>query len=235
MISVDELLYEFELKLNVLDREENQKIFTENKLIYLNSAQISWIKSKLNQNNIYKIGYEGFRKRIEDLQVLKINNKKLKVSTNDNIRFPSVKSKLSELPEYMFYISSYVKVNECNATLSANLIKEGELESLYFNEHYKPSLEWRETLCTMGDNNIYVYTVPSFTIKELYVTYLRNPKKINKEGHIMLDGNPSVNQDCELPYYAKDDIVDLAVKFAAQSTNNQIQAQFAKEREINNE
>lgn len=239
MISVDELLYEFELKLNSLNRESNQNIFLENKLIYLNNAQMTWIKSKLNPNNIYKVGYEGMRKRIEDLQVLKINDKRLQVKKTDNKRYLGYFSELKNIEDYMFYVSSYViaSTSKCKATLGVNLIKEGELETLYYNDNYSPSFQWRETICTIGDNKLYVYvnSDESFKIDEHAVTYLRKPKSIDKEGYVKFDGNDSVNQDCELPEYAKNDIVDLAVKYAAQSTDNQFQVQMAKEREQNNE
>lgn len=238
MIKVDDLLYEFELKLNKISREDNQNIPLENKIIFLNEAQITWIKSKLNQNNIYKIGYEGFRKRIDDLQVLKVNNYKIsKIEKTDNIRHLSYQSEI-DIPGYMFYINSYVeaKYKKCStATLNVNLIKEGELETLYYDNFYSPSYRWRETLGTIGDNKIYTYTDGTFTIESLYLTYLRYPKLIDKEGYVRLDGTDSVSQDSELPEYAKNDIVDIAVKYAAQSTDNQLQTQMAKEREINNE
>lgn len=238
MISVDELIYEFELKLNSLDREDNQNIALENKLIFLNNARITWVKSKLNQNNIYKIGYEGFRKRIDDLQVLKVNNYKLGVKKTDNLRHIGYESDLKSIKDYMFYINSYVLATsskKCESTISVNLIKEGELESMYFNDLYKPSFKWRDTLGTMGNNKLYVYTDSDFTIKNTYITYLRTPNKIDKAGYVHLDGSDSKDVNCELPEYAKNDIVDIAVKHAAEATNNQLQTQFAKERESNNE
>jgi hypothetical protein len=61
---------------------------------------------------------------------------------------------------------------------------------------------------------------------------LRYPKSIDSEGYIKINGTDSVNQDCELPYYAKSDILDLASKFAAQSTDNQAQAAFAEDRYV---
>jgi hypothetical protein len=59
---------------------------------------------------------------------------------------------------------------------------------------------------------------------------LRYPQYIDVEGYTRLDGTPSVDQDCELPEYAKQDIVDLAVKFAAQATDNGFQSQAADNR-----
>ena len=239
MISVDELLYEFELKLNSLNRESNQNMFLENKLIYLNNAQMTWVKSKMNPNNIYKVGYEGMRKRIEDLQVLKINDERLTVSKTENKRYLGYSADLTGVTNYMFYVSSYAMAStpKCTATMGINLIKEGELETQYYNANYAPSYKWRDTIATIGDNKLYVYVDDdeTFKIDEVSMTYLRTPKVIDKEGYVKFDGTDSVNQDCELPEYAKNDVVDLAVKYAAQSTDNQLQVQMAKEREQNNE
>lgn len=237
MILKDELLYEFELKINKIARQDNQNIPLEDKIFFLNQAQITWVKSKVGINNIYKIGYEGFRKRIDDLQVLKINNYKMDVFKTDNKRYLGYESNIAGVDNYMYYISAYADCDYkgCNSTLGVNLIKEGELEVLYFDTNYQPSFKWRETIATMGSNKMYTYTDGTFDIKNVYLTYLRHPLKIDSEGYVKLDGNDSVNQDCELPEYAKNDIVDLAVKFAAQSTDNILQSQVAKERELNNE
>jgi hypothetical protein len=75
-----------------------------------------------------------------------------------------------------------------------------------------------------------VYTDGKFTIEQVYITYLRYPLSIDVQGYVKFDGSNSVNQNCELPEYAKPDIVDLAVKFAAQSNDNQAQAVFAEDR-----
>ncbi len=236
MIKVDDIDYEFELKINKVSREDNQKIPLEHRLMFYNMAQMTWIKSKLNQNNIYKIGYEGFRKRIDDLQVLKINNYKLAAAKTDNLRYKGYKSSIV-ISDYMFYVSSYASASYkgCKDTIGVNLVKEGELETIYFDSNYTPSFKWRETLATIGDNKLYVYTDGKFTLSDVYLTYLRKPKEIDRVGYVKLDGTDSVDQDCELPEYAKNDIVDLAVKYAAQSTDNAFQVQMSKERETNNE
>lgn len=237
MIKTSDLIYEFELKLNSLDRQDNQNIFLENKLIHLNNAQIAWIKSKLNQNNVFKTGYEGIRKRIDDLQVLKVNNKLLKLSKGGNQRYHNFYGDLTPVTDYMFYLSCFAKAKykTCSDTIGVNLVKEGELEVLYYDENNSPSYKWRETLATLGDNKIYVYTDNKFEISEIRLTYLRTPKQMDQEGYVKPDGSQSINQDCELPEYAKNDILDLAVKYAAQATDNMIQTQFAIERENKNE
>lgn len=236
MISSADLVYEFELRINQLDRQDNQNIFLENKLIHLNNAQITWIKSKLNSNNIYKIGYEGIRKRIDDLQILKVNNKRLKVTQGINKRYLNYEGDL-KIDDYMFYESCYIQASTSkhNDTMGVNLIKEGEVETLYYNENYQPSFFWRETLGTIGSDKLYIYTDGNFTVDDIYLTYLRKPKRIDRVGWIYPDGSPSIDQDCEMPEYAKNDILDIAVGYAAMATDNQLQTQFAKLRETNNE
>jgi hypothetical protein len=70
---------------------------------------MAWIKYKLNQNNIFKVGYEGIRKRIEDLQVLKVNDSVVTVTKNTNERYLNYYGDLS-MTDYMFYVSAYVEI-----------------------------------------------------------------------------------------------------------------------------
>jgi hypothetical protein len=132
----------------------------------------------------------------------------------------------------MFYISSYAiaKENKCSEPITVDLIRHGELTTKYLDDNYNPSFKWRTTIATLGNDNLTVYTDGKFTVDQVYVTYLRYPLSIDVQGYVKFDGTSSVNQDCELPEYAKSDIVDLAVKFAAQSNDNQAQAVFAEDR-----
>ena len=54
MISVEELVYEFKLALNKVNRQDNVNIPIEDIIVYLNKAQMSWIKTKINPNNVYR-------------------------------------------------------------------------------------------------------------------------------------------------------------------------------------
>lgn len=236
MISVEELVYEFKLALNKVTRQDNVDIPIENIIVYLNQAQVSWIKNKLNPNNIYKAGYEAIRKRIDDLQVLKEDNTELKPVKSNDLLHIGYNCSLEDAKDYMFYINSYSVANKntCSGILIHDLIRSGDLTTRYLNVNYSPSFEWRSTLVTLGDNNLTVYTDGSFQIDKVFISYLRYPKKIDIQGYTKLDNTQSINQDCELPEYAKQDIVDLAVKFAAQANDNQAQAVYAEDRLIKN-
>jgi len=236
MISVHDLVYEFKLILNKVNRQDNVDVPIEDILVYLNRAQISWIKTKINPNNVYKAGYDSIRKRIDDLQKLKVDNVAIPpVKTND-LLYLGYDCSLDNIKDYMFYLSSYAvaKKNKCEKTLTIDLIRHGDLATRYLDANFSPSFEWRNTLATLGDDKLTVYTGEDFQVKQVYLTYLRYPKQIDMQGYTRLDGNLSADQDCELPEYAKDDLIDLAVKFAAQSADNQSQAVYAEDRLIKN-
>jgi hypothetical protein len=236
MIPVKELVYEFKLALNKMDRQDNVLVPLEDIIVYLNQAQLYWIKSKIGEINAYREGYEANRKRIDDLQNLKEESKPLILQKTDNVLHKGYKGDLADIPDYMFYVMSYAHANNgtCDAGLAVDLIRQNDLSNLYFDANFGPSFEWRSTFATIGGNGITVYTDGTFEVDKLFLTYLRYPKPIDSEGYINLDGKDSVNQDCELPYYAKSDILDLAAKFAAQDSDNQTQATYAEDRFVKN-
>ena len=236
MIPVQELIYEFKLSLNKMDRQDNVQVPLEDILVFLNQAQLSWVESKVGENNIFRHGYEGTRKRIEDLQGLKVDDVSLPLIKTTDVLYKGYKASLKSLPNYMMYVMSHVgaRKEDCKAGLTVDLIRQNDLSTLYFDANFSPSFEWRNTFATIGQDNITVYTDESFEIENLYLTYLRYPKPIDSEGYINLDGLDSVNMDCELPYYAKSYILNLAIKFAAQSVDNHGQAAFAEDRSVKN-
>lgn len=236
MVSVEELIYEFKLALNKVNRQDNVNIPIEDIIVYLNKAQVSWIKTKLNPNNVYKAGFESIRKRIDDLQILKETNIELQpVKTNDLLH-KGYNCSLGPAKDYMFYVSSYSvgKNSTCEGVLTNDLIRSGDLTTRYLDVNHSPSFEWRTTLATLGEDSLQVYTDGSFEITKVFINYLRYPRKIDSQGYTKFDGSNSINQDCELPFYAKDDLVDLAVKFAAQASDNQAQSMYAEDRLIKN-
>ena len=232
MIPVEELIYEFKLTLNKVNRQDNIDIPIEDIIVYLNKAQVSWIKTKINPNNVYKVGYDSIRKRIDDLQILKVSNVPLKPNKTNDLFHVGFDCPLKDAANYMFYISSYAvaKSGKCSQPIEIDLVRHGELTTKYLDNNYSPSFEWRTTIATLGNDNLTVYTDGKFKIEKVFVTYLRYPLDIDVEGYVKFDGTNSKNQNSELPEYAQSDLVDLAVKFAAQSTDNQAQAVFAEDR-----
>jgi hypothetical protein len=242
MIPVDSLLYKIDQKLNKLSSNSHQVIELEDKILALNEAQIKLIKQKTDSNNVLKGGLDGFKKRYEDLQKLvePYDDHKLPLKLVDKV-LNKWNAELDKLdPVMMFYIDSYIIADkgECkDRTIWVNrdLAKHADVPTLLNNSNYKPSFEYQETFCILSSNDIGVFTDGTFEPKEIYVSYLRYPKYIDKEGYTRLDGSPSVTQDCELKSYLEDEIVDLTVQNLAMYTDNAAAVQSAQLRIQTNE
>lgn len=229
MILVDSLLYKIDQKLNKLSSNEHQSIPLEDKILVLNESQIKLIKQKVDgQPTPSRLGLDAFKKRYEDLQefIEPYTSHKLSLSEKDkNLNIWSC-SILNLVPKYMFYIDSYLladkgKCKDKKVWINRDLTKHTDIQYLLNNTHYKPSFEYQETFNTISSNEIEVFTDGTFTPTALYLSYLRYPKNIDKEGYTNFEGVASVNQNCELEDYLEDELVDLTAQSLAKYTENQ--------------
>lgn len=229
MIPVDSLLYKIDQKLNKLSTNEHQQIALEDKILALNEAQIKLIKQKVDGiSTVSGLGLDAFKKRYEDLQSLveTYNHQPLDLELK-NEEVHQWFAPLHDLsPKYMFYLDSYILADKgrCKDRIvwvNRDLAKHGDLQFILNNEHYKPSFEYQETFNFLSSDEISVFTDGTFTPTKIYIMYMRYPQYINKEGYIMLDGEPSVDADCELETYLEDELLDLTVQNLAMYTENQ--------------
>jgi hypothetical protein len=243
MIPVDSLLYKIDQRLNKLSTNEHQQIQLEDKILALNEAQIKLIKQKIDGISIVSgMGMDSFKKRYEDLQRLVINYEHQPLNlTLKNSDINEWSADITQLdPKYMFYLDSYIladkgRCEDRQIWINRDLAKHGDLQFILNNEHYKPSFEYQETFNLLSSDEVSVFTDGTFTPKTIKIMYMRYPQYINKEGYIMLDGNASFDQDCELETYLEDEILDLAVQNLAMFTENQSAVQSAQFRIQTNE
>ena len=232
MIPVIELLYEVDLKLNKIATNEHQSIPLEDKIIVLNQSQVQLIKQKVGENNVYKLGLDSFKKRYDDLQFL-ISQDNVKLNSS-NIIINQFSGDITTLnPKYMLYVDGFILANKdtcLNRVLHPILIKHSDLWVYTNNSLTRPSFEYQETLCTISNNSFEVYTDSTFTPVIAQINFIRYPKKIDYIGYQDFNGNNSITQDCELPYYLKDELVDLTVQELARSTENNIAASYSEKR-----
>jgi hypothetical protein len=243
MIPVDSLLYKVDQRLNKLSTNEHQQIQLEDKILALNEAQIKLIKQKVDGISVVSgLGMDAFKKRYEDLQSLVVayNDGVLPLTLADPI-LNRWSAKIHTLqPEYMFYVDSYIladkgRCKDRKIWINRDLAKHGDLQFIVNNTHYKPSFEYQETFNWLSSDEISVFTDGTFTPSDIYIMYMRYPKYINKTGYIMLDGNPSFNEDCELETYLEDELLDLTVQNLAMYTENSAAVQSAQFRIQTNE
>jgi len=229
MIPVDSLLYKIDQKLNKLSTNEHQQIQLEDKILALNEAQIKLIKQKVDGfSTVSGLGLDSFKKRYEDLQSLVVNYAHQPLTlTLKNTQLNQWFAYLHELdPKYMFYIDSYVLADKGRCKnrkiwINKDLAKHGDLSLLLNNDHYKPSFEYQETFNFISSDEISIFTDGTFTPTKIYISYMRYPVYIDKEGYIKFDGTPSTNVDCELEAYLEDELLDLTVQNLAMYTENQ--------------
>lgn len=243
MIPVDSLLYKIDQKLNKLSTNEHQQINLEDKILALNEAQIKLIKQKVDgTNTVNGLGLDAFKKRYEDLQSLveTYNHQPLDL----HIKNPELNQWAANVhllvPKYMFYIDSYVLADKGQCTdrkiwINRDLAKHGDLQYCLNNTHYKPSFEYQETFNFLSTDEISIFTDGTFTPKQIYISYMRYPQYINKTGYVMLDGEDSYDQDCELETYLEDELLDLTVQNLAMYTENQSAVQNSMYRIQTNE
>jgi hypothetical protein len=242
MIPVDSLLYKIDQRLNKLSTNDHQQINLEDKILALNEAQIKLIKQKVDGFSVVSgMGMDSFKKRYEDLQSLVITyNQPLKLEIL-NKELHQWKASLHILvPKYMFYIDSYVladkgRCKDRKIWINRDLAKHGDLQFILNNDHYKPSFEYQETFNFLSSDEISIFTDGTFTPTDIYISYMRYPVYIDKEGYIKFDGQPSANQDCELEAYLEDELLDLTVQNLAMYTENQSAVQSATYRIQTNE
>lgn len=242
MIPVDSLLYKIDQKLNKLSSNSHQQIELEDKILALNEAQIKLIKQKLDSNNVLKGGLDSFKKRYEDLQkfIENYEDHSLDLALSDEKLNKWVASLTDITPAFMFYIDSYVIASKGNCKnrivwVNRDLAKHADIPTLLNNTNYKPSFEYQETFCILSTDEVGIFTDGTFAPEKLYLSYLRYPKYIDKEGYIKLDGTDSANQDCELKNYLEDELVDLTVQNLAMYTDNPAAVQSAQLRIATNE
>lgn len=241
MILVDSLLYKIDQRLNKLSSNAHQEIPLEDKLLALNDAQIKLIAQKVNGGPA-GLGLESFKKRYEDLQILVEPFAKHPLDlelTDKNIHEYS--ADLTELtPQYMFYLDAYILANKgkCkdrSVWINRDLLRHGDLQFVLNNEHYKPSFEYQETCTQITSDKISIYTDGTFSPTKLYISYIRYPKYIDKEGYTKFDGTKSIDQDCELEDYLEQELLDLTVQNLAMYTENMAAVQTSQLRIQTNE
>ena len=243
MIPVDSLLYKIDQKLNKLSTNVHQQINLEDKILALNEAQIKLIKQKVDGFSVISgMGLDAFKKRYEDLQslVVNYNNQPLEL-TILNTELNQWKANLHTLvPKYMFYLDSYIladkgKCKDRKIWINRDLAKHGDLQFILNNSHYKPSFEYQETFNFLSSDEISIFTDGTFIPSKIYISYMRYPIYIDKEGYVKFDGTDSINMDCELELYLEDELVDLTVQNLAMYTENSSAVQSAQMRIQTNE
>jgi hypothetical protein len=214
-------------RLNKLDSQDYDNITCWQVVESFNKAQVEWARRQLHGINVVKEGDEQSTRRKDDLQKLLI--KEPIVSSKKEIYYEG------ELPvEYLQWkrVDIYAKKDCCDKRrMTVYLAEEGNLNQLLRDKAKQPNFEWAETFATLINNTVHLYTNNEFEIEEAYLTYYRQPRKIQ----ILNCSDPytGVISTAEVECEFKDDIIELIIDEAVSILAGDIESgnQFSRTQE----
>jgi hypothetical protein len=214
-------------RLNKLDSQDYDNITCWQVVEAFNKAQVEWSRRQLHGINVVKEGDEQSTRRKDDLQKLLIKTP-----------LTSVKQDLyyeGNVPQnYLQWkrVDIYAKKDCCDKRrMTVYLAEEGNLNQLLRDKSKQPSFEWAETFATLINDTVHLYTNNEFEVEEAYLTYYRQPVKIQIDGcsDPYTGITSTTNVDCEF----KDDIIELIIDEAVSILAGDIESgnQFSRTQE----
>lgn len=239
MISAEHLSKRIDQYLNKSGTNDQFKISLPDKVRAINSAQLVLIKRKVGLNNNYKMGFESFRKRFDDIDFLiqKEIEKPITKSNNNLI------CSLQDLDDYMFYINSYCTADrgKCKQRKIYNLlIPNNDAQNYIKDSNYRPSFDWQEQPITMSDNVLVIHKADDYTLDKLYLDYMRLPREVDIVGYTKRDLTSqelvaSRTIDSEFPKQLEDELLDIIIEQLAMTIVDNAQVQYSQSRQQRNE
>jgi len=177
-----------------------------------NKAQIQWVRRQIIGLNLERQGDEQTTRKIDDLQILLKETPIVVLQKN-------LYAESYPLPDdYLQFkrISAGAKKDCCKDPMDLAIIFIAEEQNvpILLQDHLKkPSFEWGETVATIMDGRIKIYTDNKFEISESHLIYFRKPLEIQFIGCIDIKtGNPfTADQECEF----NDDVAEIIIDNAA--------------------
>lgn len=194
-----------------------------------NKAQIEWTRRQLYGINVRKEGAEKTSGLVDDLQ-------RLMKSEILNMNKKDIYYRSETLPpDYLHYVRTDVFAQqECcpERRMTVYEVEEANISIILNNKDKQPSFEWCETVSTLVNNNLRVYTNNEFEISKCYLVYYRKPQEVQFTGCIdITTGFPFTNdQTCEF----NDDVAEIIVDNAAMILAGDIESTIQYQREQQN-
>tara|TARA_R100001510_G_C7615996_1_gene178143 strand:+ start:299 stop:1030 length:732 start_codon:yes stop_codon:yes gene_type:complete len=229
-MTVEEMHYEFKLKLNKVDSLDYQNFFVPEIDWYLNEAMKMFIKQRYGVANPKRQGFEVTQKRIDDLRNLVVAGASQLAALSPVTDLEPFYT--ANLPnDYMFLVRVNADATKegCESKIIGGIqVQRDDLDSVLGDPFYSPSFEWGETPVVFTEDGISAYSDGSFTITNILVDYIRHPERIAwgdgvdpANSYNYPDGTTAAaNQSCELAEHTHNEIVDLAVLIASGDLDN---------------
>lgn len=212
-MTVQEVYLHYSDKLNKLTTNTEQWLTYPSFVRIINEAQYTWTEQRLKLEEVNKTRQNELQRLLKDIP---LGSK----TTNPNSVYYSLPD------DYLRFsrLEVNAKKGSCERKLYTFLAEEGNLNVLLSDAMSNPSFEWEETLTTVKDNKLYIYTDTTFTIESGIFTYYRKPKRIDIAGYETLTGQSS-NSDPEWTNAEIYEIINLGVQIASGNTQDQFRYQ----------
>ncbi len=192
-------------RLNKLDSQDYDNITCWQVVESFNKAQVEWARRQLHGMNSVQEGDEQSTRRKDDLQKLLIREPLTSIKKDAYYE--------GNIPgDYLQWkrVDIYANKECCDKRrMTVYLAEEGNLNQLLRDKAKKPSFEWAETFATLIDDTVHLYTNNEFEITEAFLTYYRQPLKIQING--CSDPYTGVQSTTEVQCEFKDDIIELII------------------------
>ena len=168
-----------------------------------NKAQIEWTRRQLYGYNVRKEGAEQSSGLIDDLQKLMVHEL---LNTLDK----GIYHQASLPANYLHFVRTDVLAKKecCPARrMMVYQVEEANISVILDNKDKAPSFEWAETVATIMDDKLKIYTDNKFGITECHLVYFRKPVEIQFNGCVDIATGTvyTADQECEF----NDDIAEI--------------------------
>jgi len=212
-------------RLNKLDSFDYDNLTCWQIAEAFNKAQIEWTRRQIYGYNLRKEGAEQSSGLIDDLQrlmkhdIVLMNEKTIFYDTD----IPS---------DYLHYVRTdvFAKTDCCpKRRMTVYEVEESNISIVLNSDNKKPSFEWGETVSTIMDNRLKVYTNGEFKIDECHLIYFRKPREVQFNGCVDISTGVSftADQTCEF----NDDIAEIICDNAAMILAGDIESMTQYQRE----
>ena len=196
----------FRQRLNKIASDDYDNIECWQIVEAFNKTQIEWCRRQLHGGNIYKEGDEMSKRRVDDLQILLREVLLTGVVTDTYFEAQNFPTNYLEYKRI-----STDATQECcpdPTPVTVYLAEEANRELILRDPLKGPNYPWRETFCTMIDNNIRIYK-SDFNIVNPILTYYKKPRQI--EILNCVDPYTGAVSPVDVISEFKDDIVELII------------------------
>lgn len=215
-----EMHYDFKIKSNKLDSQQNRNFTIPEIDWFLNEGTDFFVKKIVAPRIRANTGFEINQRAIDDVRTLVVDNECFPVPEGNYV--------VDLMPEYLFYISGTVIMNKGKCSDVVGTLKIQQHDDLFETSPFdKSSFEWREVNATFVKDGIRIFTDGTFTCTSACIKYVKKPKYIHNaqdfEGGSYTHPSGTVltgTRDSELPEHVHREIVDIAVMLASTSLSS---------------